>query len=269
MNTFEARRILELHENFTPDDLKKKYRTLAMKYHPDKNKSENASQTFTQIQAAYEFLSKEPEQFEKVDDILSSIFKSFTMKFVSPQCIPRQCEILLTPKEYITGTTRKVQIKQRCHCEQNLCLFCAGSGFSLTGGPILDMCTKCMGDGYTQQCGICDHGNVTKNIHVVIEGKRTKINHPLLGIVHVDIEKPYFIKDNILYCYFDISLKESLIGFSKLFKDPFGEEHVISSSSIIRTNDGYKCKHVILVFRVIYPKHFEPNILEQLKHLDF
>lgn len=44
------------NENINSDLIKKKYRILALKYHPDKNKSEDASNKFIEIQESYEYL---------------------------------------------------------------------------------------------------------------------------------------------------------------------------------------------------------------------
>jgi DnaJ-class molecular chaperone len=48
-------KILEIEENFTEDVLKKKYRELSKKYHPDVNPS--GSETFKDISEAYDILS--------------------------------------------------------------------------------------------------------------------------------------------------------------------------------------------------------------------
>lgn len=53
-------KILELKEGSSSDEIKKAYRTLAKKYHPDHNKSLNASKKFLEIQKAYEYLINNP-----------------------------------------------------------------------------------------------------------------------------------------------------------------------------------------------------------------
>lgn len=49
-------------ETFSPEIVKKKYRKLSIKYHPDKNHEEGANDKFTLIQLAYSILSNEQKR---------------------------------------------------------------------------------------------------------------------------------------------------------------------------------------------------------------
>jgi curved DNA-binding protein CbpA len=49
-------RALELNKNASLDEIRKSFRTLALKYHPDKNKNEGSKEKFMKIVEAYEVL---------------------------------------------------------------------------------------------------------------------------------------------------------------------------------------------------------------------
>ena len=281
MNLLKACQILELPENYTDVLLKKNYRSLAMKYHPDKNKETDANEKFSEINTAHEFLSKKVESNVNnnvnVDNIFNNIFKSFN-SFNLPQKIykpqhKKEVFIHLTPKEYFEGTVKPVNIKEKCICEHNICMHCAGCGFNLNVySQPLDICMNCVGDGYTQNCLNCENGIVNKNINITIAPNINtfEIFHPMVGLIKLSIDEPYFLKEK-MYCHFNISLKESLTGFNKNFKDPFGNFHNINVKGIVKSNDGYALHKLslVLVFNVIYPEKLNAEIIEQLKCLDF
>lgn len=50
-------RALELNKNASLDEIRRSFRTLALKYHPDKNKNEGSREKFMKIVEAYEVLS--------------------------------------------------------------------------------------------------------------------------------------------------------------------------------------------------------------------
>ncbi len=53
---------LEINENASADEIKKAYRKLARKYHPDVNKDPQAEEKFKEINKAYETLSDESKR---------------------------------------------------------------------------------------------------------------------------------------------------------------------------------------------------------------
>jgi len=55
---------LEVSENASADEIKKAYRKLARKYHPDVNKDAGAEEKFKELNAAYEVLSDEQKKLQ-------------------------------------------------------------------------------------------------------------------------------------------------------------------------------------------------------------
>lgn len=65
--------LLEIQENATQDEIRKAFRQLAIKYHPDKNLDNQsaAEEKFKEIHAAYQILS-DTEKKAKYDQILKN-----------------------------------------------------------------------------------------------------------------------------------------------------------------------------------------------------
>jgi hypothetical protein len=269
MNVHRARDILELPEEYTEADVKKMYRTLAMKYHPDKGGDQTK---FSELKEAYDLLSKGNDS--ELDTLFSSLFKNFTsFQFVPKRTMKRETFIKLTPREYFEGCLKKVTVKDPCDCQKRTCKRCVGCGYS-ANKQTFDVCQTCMGDGFIQKCDMCENGlqTILVNISIVPSIKTFEVFHELVGTIQLSIDKPYFFNKSKMYCTFDISLKESLTGFCKIFKDPFGESHTVTVKGIVKTNDGYaihgKCS-LVLVFNVIYPTKLSPEVIAQLRSIDF
>lgn len=67
MNRKECYEILELPVGAGKEEIKKSYRALAMKWHPDRNKSPEAQDKMSKINTAYEILTRPSPQFSPFD----------------------------------------------------------------------------------------------------------------------------------------------------------------------------------------------------------
>ena len=266
MNLSVAKEILNLPDNFTPKMVKENYHKLSLKNHPDKG---GDTSKFIKINQAHEYIlnfkNEKNEKNEKdVNFNFNDLFKSFNGMFFKvnvPFGFKKEIEINLTPKEFLEGTIKEIEtiFKTQCNCEQRFCHSCKGMSFN--------GCDECMGSGIIQQCDNCVNGFIKniKKVKVVIPKNTLKSIILENTIIHLKLTEGQLI-NNKLYFKFNITLKESLIGFVKTFKDPFGFDHTISTSVIIKQNDGYFiCKNLFLLFNIIYPK----KLLNQLKNIDF
>ena len=69
--------VLGVSRQDSPEKIKKAYRKLALKYHPDKNKSPEATQKFTDINNAYESITKPQNQIGPSGPSGHDIFEMF------------------------------------------------------------------------------------------------------------------------------------------------------------------------------------------------
>ena len=68
--------VLGVARTATDDELKKKYRKLALKYHPDRNKESSAAERFKEISTAYDILGDKDKR-KKYDQFGLEGFKSW------------------------------------------------------------------------------------------------------------------------------------------------------------------------------------------------
>jgi len=272
MNFNKAKHILELGNSYTPEQVKQNYHRLSLKFHPDKG---GDSEDFVELTNAYNFITNEQPDVPKIN--LNHIFQTFVkMPFVTSNIhkvnsffgFKKEINVKITPREFLEGTTKEIEepYKVKCGCEPQFCDRCRG--FSLHN------CQKCNGSGITF-CGTCINGYITHTKIMFVSIPKNSLKNISLENIVVCLEldstkKNYFVKDEKLYYRYKISLKESLVGFEKTFKDPFGFEHTIKSNGIIRQNDGYFISSgIYLVFEVVYPKKLNNCVIKQLKSMEF
>lgn len=188
--------VLGVEKSASQDEIKKAYRTLALKYHPDRNPdNKEAEAKFKEASEAYEVLS-DTEKRQRYDQFghagaqgqgfggdgmnMDDIFRNFGDIFGSmfgqggsqgrkgrnPKPQPAQGhdlakEVTITLKEAYLGTKKDISLSHFFPCET-----CDHKG--VQAGTSTQKCTTCHGSGqqqfqqgffmYQQTCGTC-HGN--------------------------------------------------------------------------------------------------------------
>ncbi|MGR3294341.1 MAG: molecular chaperone DnaJ [Candidatus Scalindua sp.] len=171
--------VLGVERNASQDDVKRAYRKLALKYHPDKNQgNKQAEEKFKIAAEAYEVISDsdkrrrydqygheglrggESRGFGNFEDIFDafgdifgggggggSIFEEFFgggRRQAEKRGASLRCDISIDFKEVATGTEKTIEITKRDICEE-----CRGTGARKGTSPV--SCPYCKGKGEIHQ----------------------------------------------------------------------------------------------------------------------
>jgi molecular chaperone DnaJ len=163
--------VLGVSRSASPEDLKKAFRRLAMKYHPDRNKDDGAESRFKEIGEAYEVLS-DPEKrsaydrfghaglqgfdfgrgFDGVDlggfgDIFEAFFGGTATGRRAREAqrgADRRIDIEIDFEQAVFGCEREIQVERVERCQR-----CSGSGGE--PGSKSPRCNTCDGNGQVRR----------------------------------------------------------------------------------------------------------------------
>lgn len=179
--------ILGVPRNASPADIKRAYRELARRWHPDRNPDDpSGGQRFKDATEAYNVLS-DPEQRERYDrlgplftadgrppepgavnDALSQAWRSVFGRRRPPRGDDLRYTLTLTLEEVGTGAAKAITLPRRVRCGtcggdgaqpdggRQHCDRCGGTGVA-KGRLLRSSCWHCDGKGYTIEtpCGTC------------------------------------------------------------------------------------------------------------------
>lgn len=182
--------VLGVERNAGPEDIKKAFRALAMRYHPDRNPDDvDADRRFREIVEAWEVLG-DPEQRYRYDRlgpffradgrpptpddvgaVLGEAFGSLFRRRAPPEKgEDLRCTLTVTLEEAATGTERTVELRRMAHCSRckgvgaepdggtRVCDDCGGSGRSGKSRLLRNECPRCDGRGMVvvKPCTRCE-----------------------------------------------------------------------------------------------------------------
>jgi molecular chaperone DnaJ len=155
--------VLGVARTAAPDEIKRAYRQLARKYHPDVNKEPDAESRFKELSEAYEVLSDERKRqmydqfghagprgaagggvegfpFGDIGDLFESFFGANVGRRGPARGNDLRVRVDVTFEEAVFGSSKEVQIPR-----SESCLICGGSGAQPGKPPV--RCPKCGGAG--------------------------------------------------------------------------------------------------------------------------
>ena len=155
--------VLGVKSNATEEEIKKAYRKLAFKYHPDKNKNPDAEETFKKITRAYEVLS-DPKKRDIYDQMGEEGLQMGLHESGFPFDIPgmRQSQMAsrmvhhIDLSDYFTKQFVMVPVTRDVKCH-----LCDGTGFT---DKQFHKCRKC--DGAGMHVRVIKNGPFIQQTHI-------------------------------------------------------------------------------------------------------
>jgi hypothetical protein len=277
--------ILEIPDTSTEEEIKRQYKFLSIKYHPDKNNTEEATEIFQKIKKAYEVLSDSKKKLYYDKFARKKILAN--TKTIAPKIKEKEKINFVVSQEECLKNKIIVDFDYKTDCEvcsasgfkdriKRLCKICNGSGKikdnTLFGAFLMFKCKVCDGTGVNQDmlenygCTIC------KGKTYVSEKKQRELE--LNGRTYIEdddiiVTVVYHFSTTVQYTiYIDISLKDMVCGLKRKYDHPVGKKlfFFMKQGAIINPSKYYYVPNLGYFgeeMRVVFILHTEDEISKE------
>jgi molecular chaperone DnaJ len=241
--------ILGVDENATADEIKKSYRKLSIKYHPDRNPDDKeAEEKFKEIAEAYETLSDENKRkqydierkgggFNPFGGFGSHDFSDFFSGFGRRQQVEKGEDVYVNVNITLQDIYKQKNIEVN-YSKHAPCHFCNGTGAE--GGKVT-VCPHCNGSGMISKTQV--HGNAiytTQSPCPHCQGKGKTIDKKC---VHCNGSGNEIIKDKV-----DFNIPSGAFDNASMLMEGYGD--------LPKTKNGIP-GNLVITFHIIPDEYFK------------
>lgn len=291
--------ILGISSNASQDEIKKSFRTLSMKYHPDKNSSNESTQKFQKLNEAYQTLGDQEKRSQydlmqqnpfmkmgtgmhpfsgacPIDEILKNVFSGGSMP---PFPGVHVFQSGMNP-DILRSLTKPTPIIKNLKLDISQILEDSIVPIEIERW-VMDNNTKVI-EKETIYVDIPQ--GIDNNEIIIVRNKGNKMNEKSIGdiklIISVD-NKSEFKRDGLELIYNkNISLKEALCGFSFEITYLNGKKYTINNKKgniitpnykKIIPNMGLKRSNhngnLVIVFNIIFPENLSNKAIDKIENI--